>query len=329
MVPTEVFDSYWRFAAERQAILFRRLAGGGAPWTSDPILQTHRFTNAFRFTDRVSQFLIREVQQGVDRSQDARELFFRTILFKFFNRIETWQALEARFGPMAWSTFNFEMIASVLDDRQDRGLRNYSAAYIMPPPSLGYRRKHANHLAVLVHMMKDGLPEKIQKASTLAEVYELLQAYPGLGPFLAFQYAIDLNYSDLIDFDENDFVVAGPGALDGIAKCFVGTLGRSPSAVIEWMVQRQDDEFERLGLSFQRVHGRRLHLIDCQNLFCEISKYARVAHPTVAGRSGRTRIKQTYRPDPGPLAPITSPRGWRLQVERSAVGGVHAASILA
>ena len=76
------------------------------------------------------------------------------------------------------------------------------------------------------------------------------------------------------------------------------------------MVERQDSEFERLGLSFQRLGSRRLHLIDCQNLFCEISKYARAAHPDVAGLSGRTRIKQAYRVDSRPMAPIVLPRRW-------------------
>jgi hypothetical protein len=56
--PTVVFETYWRFAAERQAIFFRRLEGRPAPWTDDPILQQHKFTNAYRASDRVSQYLI-------------------------------------------------------------------------------------------------------------------------------------------------------------------------------------------------------------------------------------------------------------------------------
>ena len=39
MVPTPVFESYWRFAAERQAIYFRRMTDLVGPWTSDPILR--------------------------------------------------------------------------------------------------------------------------------------------------------------------------------------------------------------------------------------------------------------------------------------------------
>ena len=50
------------------------------------------------------------------------------------------------------------------------------------------------------------------------------------------------------------------------------------------------------GLSFAGLRGRPLQLIDCQNLFCEVDKYARVAHPEIVGHSGRSRIKQRFQP---------------------------------
>jgi hypothetical protein len=59
--PTVVYDSYWRFAAERQQVFFRRLEGLAPPWTDDPVLLAHKFTNAYRASDRISQYLIRRV----------------------------------------------------------------------------------------------------------------------------------------------------------------------------------------------------------------------------------------------------------------------------
>jgi hypothetical protein len=50
--PSKVFDTYWRFAAERQEIFFRRIAGAPPPWTADPILREFKFTNAYRASDR-------------------------------------------------------------------------------------------------------------------------------------------------------------------------------------------------------------------------------------------------------------------------------------
>lgn len=85
--PTVVFDTYWKFAAERQAAFFRRFHGAPYPWSNVGILQTYKFTNAYRASDRVSQYLIRNViYRG---PQSTFEVFFRTILFKLFNKIDT------------------------------------------------------------------------------------------------------------------------------------------------------------------------------------------------------------------------------------------------
>ena len=97
--PTPVYDSYWRFAAERQHVFFRRLKRLPPPWTDDPILQTYKFTNAYRASDRVSQYLIRRVIYRDDLPDDPAEVVFRVLLFKLFNRIETWELLEKAVGP--------------------------------------------------------------------------------------------------------------------------------------------------------------------------------------------------------------------------------------
>jgi hypothetical protein len=314
MIPTVVYETYWRFAAERLAMFYRRQAGERDPWTVDPILRTYRFTNTYRAADRVSQYLIGEVQYHPDRPQTPRELFFRTLLFKIFNRIDTWEALEGRLGPLELGRVKFDAIDAELHRLIARGQKIYSAAYIMPAPAFGHTRKHSNHLALLARMLEDRLPERLRQLPSLQSAYELILSYPGLGRFLAFQYAIDLNYSDLLDFDEADFVVAGPGALDGIAKCFSDTGGRTPEAVIHWVCERHEDELRARGIEFEGLYGRRLQPIDCQNLFCEISKYARVAHPEIAGQSGRLRIKQTYRLDRRALPPPAFPPRWNLTI---------------
>lgn len=291
-----VMDTYWRFAHERQNAYFRRLQDPVGPWTADPIIGQYRFTNAYRAADRVSQYLIRHVQYDEVRSQSVEELFFRTMLFKIFNKIETWEYLERALGRLSWMSSSLSAMSDVLGRMMAAGKTVYSAAYIMPAPKLGHVRKHANHIALVKMMMDDGLPAKIANAKSLREVFNLLVPYPGLGRFLAFQYAIDLNYSAMLDFDEADFVVAGPGALDGIAKCFVTTGKLSSEDIIHAITESQVGNFARLGMDFKALGKRPLQPIDCQNLFCEISKYARVAHPDVAGVSGRTRIKQQYRP---------------------------------
>lgn len=309
---TPVFDTYWRFAWGRQEIFMRRVAGSTPPWTDDPILSGHRFTNVYRASDRVSQYLIRHVIY--EGPQKPEEVFFRTILFKLFNKIETWESLQAKLGTLSWCDFSFDAYSRVLDALLDKGERIYSAAYIMPSPAFGSARKHRNHLRLVEHMMIDGAPKKLAKARSLRGAFELLRSYPSLGDFLAFQFAIDLNYSELTDFSEMEFVVAGPGARDGIRKCFEDTAGLSDAEIIQVMAERAADEFARLGMRFQDLWGRKLQLIDCQNVFCEVSKYARVAHPEIEGESGRTRIKQKYTPRPVAI-PQWYPPKWGLAID--------------
>lgn len=313
-IPTDVYDTYWRFAAERMSIYYKRLSDPVGPWTNNPILQTFRFTNVYRAADRVSQYLIREIQYRSDRSPAPAEVFFRTILFKIFNKIETWELIERTLGGVSWQAADLDRLSQALNEASRRGTRIYNAAYIMPSPAFGHARKHDNHLALLQTMMEDNLPARLERVDSLDEAYRLILAYPSLGPFLAFQYVIDLNYSPLLDFEEKEFVVAGPGALDGISKCFSDSAGLTPEEIIYLMVDRQDAEFRRLGLKFQGLFGRPLQPIDCQNLFCEISKYARVAHPEVAGLSGRTRIKQSYKAARAPSADPYFPPKWDLRV---------------
>jgi 5-hmdU DNA kinase-like protein len=308
--PTAVFDTYWHFAADRQAMYLRRLAGSPPPWTDDPILREHRFTNAYRAADRVSQFLIGEVIYGQDASLHEEDVVFRILLFKVFNKIETWQALETRLGPVRWRDYSFRAYGRALDQAAAQG-SIYSGAYVIPPPRLGEATKRANHLRLIERIMAEELASLATGARDLAPVYERLRSYPSIGPFLAFQFTIDLNYSEVIDAGEDAFVVAGPGARDGIRKCFGRGADGIEAEIIRYMAATQELHFERLGLEFGGLFGRPLQLIDCQNLFCEVDKYARVVHPTIRGISGRTRIKQRFRPQGDPLTAVFPPR-WGL-----------------
>src|ERR1051326_5948765 len=237
---TPVLDTYWRFASERHSVFLRRLSAAPPPWTMDPVMQTHRFTNAFRASDRVSQYLIRHVLY--DAAHDPSDLFFRTTLFRFFNRATTWESLVAAVGEPSWAAFRIEAYDAVLSNLLARGSRIYSAAYIMPSPRFGHARKHRNHLSLLAHLLDTGVVERIRTADSLATVFHILQSYSSFGPFLAFQLAIDLNYSTLTPFSEMDFVVPGPGARDGIRKCFVDTAGLCDADVIRAISDMADTE---------------------------------------------------------------------------------------
>ena len=310
--PSTLYPVLWRFAAERQQIYLRRVVGQPHPWTSNLVLSTYKFTNAFRAADRVSQYLIRLIYQDADATEGT--LFLRTLLFKVFNKIGTWEAIVEGMGVPVATKFDYEKCGNLLDSLRHERIPIYSGAYIMPSGGKTGLPKHRMHLGLLRRMIEDHLPRKLGETKSLSEAYHLLLSYPTLGSFLAFQYAIDLNYTTLMNHSEGEFVVAGPGALDGLSKCFDSLGDYSAADTILWVTDRQEDEFRRYKLDFQGLWGRSLQPIDVQNLFCEVSKYTRVTNPEIRGKAGRKRIKRRFTMTGELSAPFFPPK-WGLGQE--------------
>lgn len=310
-VRDEVYEAYWRFAAERQKIFHSRARGEPGPWTKDPILRRFKFCNTYRASDRVSQYLISRVIYATDaRSLPPEDVFLRIVLFRLFSKESTWEALEEAAGEVRRGTLDVDLLGNMLDERR-RGQSIYTAAFILcAHDAYGHRAKHRNHLALVANMFgSGGLGRDLAHATSLKDVYLALRAWPMIGPFMGYQLAIDLNYSDHLDFSEDEFTVAGPGAARGLRKVFSDFGGYSPEALIMRMVDQQEEAFDRFDLQWNNLFGRRLHAIDCQGLFCETDKYSREAFPELA--SNRVRIKQKFRCSPEPLALFYPPK-WGL-----------------
>ncbi len=301
-VREETFDTYWRFATLRQEVFFNKINNTPPPWTNDPIINTYKFCNAYRASDRVSQYLLKNVIYDDNRSKNEEEVLFRILLFKIFNKIETWEYLEEKIGNyITLSNFDFKVYSSILQEAMNLGYVIYTSAYMScASKEFGYDKKHQNHLALIDKMVvQDRVVNRIVKAKNFEAVFQIIQEYPLLGKFMAYQLATDINYSEIINFDENSFTIAGPGAERGISKCFLDTDGKTYTDIIHWMTENQENEFQRLGLNFQSLWGRQLQAIDCQNLFCETDKYCRAAFPDL--KSNRKKIKAKFTPTPQPI----------------------------
>jgi hypothetical protein len=270
----------------------RRLENDPGPLTTNAVLADHRFTNPYRASDRVSQYLINEVLY--DAQLPWVDTFARTLLFKMFNRISTWTHLTETLGVVS--------AENVIDGSVDRALDElapkqpiYSAAYIMPPPHNDVGPKYRRHVALLRLMLRNGAHELVSDSGSMAKAYEALASYDSIGSFLAYQFVTDLNYSPYLSFGEDEFVIPGPGALRGMRKCFVDPGDLTPADIVRYVGAAQSEAFQERGLTWQDLWGRPLQLIDVQNLFCEFDKYTRVAHPELSKYARGNRIKQRYR----------------------------------
>ena len=164
---------------------FRRVQGEPPPWTDDPVLAKFKFTNAYRASDRVSQYLIRHVIYRDDLPATAREVFFRIMVFKLFNKIETWEFLEHALGTITYEDYCFATYDNLLTHIRQNGHHIYSAAYISPPGNrvFGQKFKHQNHLLLLERMMNDQTAEQLEQVRTMQEGFEILREYPTIGDF--------------------------------------------------------------------------------------------------------------------------------------------------
>lgn len=292
-----VYELYWKFAFERQRAFENRFFGRTEPWSEDCIINEYKFCNVFRAADRVSQYLIRSVCYSGDDGT-SRDQIFRIVAFRLFSKIDTWDAVVDHLGGQpVLDDLASNRFAESLEFALAQNKTIYTGAFILCANDFyGKPYKYLNHVELLRHMfIVDDLASAITSASSLRQVYDELHSYPLIGDFMAYQIAVDLNYSDLLDFDEDDFTQPGPGALRGIRKCFEDLNGMSPAEIIMWMVEHQEAEFARLGFDFNGLFGRRLHAIDCQGLFCETDKYCRVATPHL--ESARKRIKAKFAPN--------------------------------
>ena len=307
----EVYDLYWYFAYERQNIFIKKKNGEKPPWTNDKILQEYKFCNSYRVNDRVSQYLLKNViYNGQDYSKE--DMLFRILLFKLFNKESTWELLIKNLKDIKLKDFDFLKCSEILNDAISKKESIYNDAYIScATKAFGYERKHENHLALLNKIFNvDKSYKKILEAKTMQEAFNILKTYPLIGNFMAYQLVTDINYSDIVNWQESEFTMAGPGAIRGIKKCFIDKGNLSNEDIIRYMYENQNYEFKRLNLDFKKIKDRPLKLIDCQNIFCELDKYCRQAIPSL--KSNRKKIKKHYIPKNTKIEYIYPPK-WNIK----------------
>ena len=311
IVPNDAtFKYYFYFIQERMNIFWKKFENSNN-LTDDPILQTYKFTNVYRACDCVSQYLIKNViYKNLDR-YSPEDVLLRILVFKVFNKIETWEHLN-RENEITINTFNVQKLTDALTRRQQTE-PIFSNAYMMAGSHADYKgipSKHQVWLQMIEdRFIKDQGLRSVLSAKSLAEVYSQLREYPLIGDFLAYQYAIDFNYSPYLNFDEDSFVKAGVGAVRGIKKCF-NSYGDTYEDAIKYTQDHFDAFQERYGFTaFRPLPGREPKLIDLQNCFCETDKYLRAKMPDL--KVGNVRIKQHYKPSSERLE-YSFPKQWGI-----------------
>lgn len=288
---------YFYFMQERMNIFWRKCENGHAGiYTTDAILKTYKFTNVYRACDRVSQYLIKEViYKDIDKYTPI-DVLLRILVFKIFNKIETWEFLQQKGVDITVHTFNAQKISLLLTEHQ-KLVPIFNNAYMMTGSHSKYDYLPTKHEKWLTMVEKEfvqtDLFRVILQTKSLEEIFQILNERSFIGGFLAYQYAIDFNYCPYLNFSENSFVKAGIGAIRGIKKCFV-SYGTTYEDAIYYIKEHLDELRSLYGYTdFKSLPGHEPTLIDLQNCFCETDKYLRAKMPEL--KVGNVRIKQKYK----------------------------------
>jgi len=290
-----------RWLTERYNVFLNKSAGKPFPWTDDEIISSHKFTNVFRFLDYESQFLIRHVIGNDDRSY--HDTVFRILLFKIFNYSDTWLYLENELGDITSNT-SIDDINECLNKYVDCGGKVFSSAYMaISSPILNKgveimpnSNRHEMYFELIgKDLLSFETSNRLKSTNSLKELYEVILSFYGIGGFIAYQYAQDLNYSKYFNHDMNSFVQEGPGSTRGVKRIFDGVKKNDIASAIKWTYDNLDELFQKYYPQGKvpEFNGHRLTLPDMQNCFCEVDKYMRGLGIQVEGVAGKS-IKQKY-----------------------------------
>lgn len=208
-------DKFFQYAAERQRIFLKRQAGQPSPWTEDPILHKHRFTNIFRENDRVTIWFRENVRNHANSIQSH---VFLAVAFRWFNRPETWQTLLNHYGDNTYITSYWEP-SGVSQCLTEFGSPPWvTGAYIIKTPNGMNKLEGVIDCINRFYNKNDfSLAQQWQDGRSLQKAWEELVTHYFMGPFMAYEVITDLAHTPVLSEADDIYTWAnaGPGAKRG------------------------------------------------------------------------------------------------------------------
>jgi len=273
MSPIERFFAY---AAERHAIYLRRQMGiPKGQLTDDIILRTYRFCNVFRELDTTTIWLRENVR---DPLRAKPEVLLATALFRWFNRVQTGEAIFSQTCMIPESPRSYTVWEQFLETGDIVPLKTaiiafcgagpyVTGSYIIKTPDgrskldgvLWCVREFSRSSHTLLGQSSDWRSAADQCLASggtvsLRDMWRWLLSHTFLGPFMAYEIVSDLRYTDLLCNAPDILTWAnpGPGAIRGLNR-IAGRPLDSVSAKDIWNEEMQN----LLRISYSSVYWPR------------------------------------------------------------------------
>lgn len=248
----------------RHEVWEKRQCALPGPWTDHPVVASKKFTNVFRVLDPGSQYVLTDLWCA-----DPEEFLARLILYRNTNLLGPWQAFT---GDLSITSNAAAFKRHLFEYKAEHG-GVFSGAYMVWGGTEKGVDKIDHVFGWLFELMNKGVLTDFLFADSQQERFDILKGCRGIGAFIAMQVLTDFGYGGYDQQDnENDFIVPGPGAVNGAAWLWPG---KSPEFVTRWLqtVVWSDPDCPTLELPGGR--DRKPSLMDIQNCLCETSKLAR------------------------------------------------------
>jgi hypothetical protein len=269
---------YFALARERESIRLKRLANQPLPWTNNPILRQWRFTNVHREHDRTTIWLREHLREKLD----GLRLIEATLIFRWFNRIETGERVE----DLLLNGWDSEEARRRLIDAP----KLVTGAYIVRSP---WGVSKLEGLLACIDSARSMLPAMVEHwGDSLQAAWQDLTIIPYMGKFTSGEVVIDLRFTPVLNqaYDVNSWTVAGPGCARGLGLVVAGDAGLYDYNSEKHQVEMLAVMIELLAMSKDPQHWPvewdpwELH--ECEMWACEWAKY----QSAMAGN----RLKRKY-----------------------------------
>jgi len=278
----ERLDTYFYWIHERETIrLNKEVEQKPPPWTDDPILQKFKFCQVFREDDRTTRWFRTHIR---DPYRDDPEVLMATVIFRWFNYIETGRTLVKNKLHLEWD--RKKAIEEIT--KQNKWV---TGAYIVKTPN---RMDKVTGVAECISHMwgdREKLVEKILETNSLEKSWNILRDYPYMGPFMAYEVITDLRHTYLLR-DAEDILTwanAGPGAMRGLNRLAGRELGFCKRSHPWNEEMRNLWEISRDKLNPNLIDLDKFEMREIEGGLCEFDKYSRILN-----EEGRTRSVYKY-----------------------------------
>lgn len=291
---------------ERHAIYLRKAKRGGEavpPWadpagvtigefelpavegeglTDDPVLAKYRFCNVHRELDRVTQWIDRHIRQPFS----THPLLW--LMLAYARQVNWPPALEGMIRNGNWPSepaFEPKWWTLAQNARARRGEKMETGAYMIRaennPRKEWYNWPKHRYVAEIVcgRLWEDKveLTRAIEGARTLQSIWERLAGnsrYIGWGPFISYQFVLELLHTRYLDAasDADSWAALGPGSRRGLNRLY----NRPTNAALS-----QDQGLEEMIEVLELVRPRVAAWVGLlapdtiQNCLCEYDKWMR------------------------------------------------------